>query len=207
MDNPETCAHHNYISRTPVHTGLAWTYKLYRGFYSRLLGSASDSQLSSTYFGSRTRTWSFFFIILVPLGSLAILPLILFQSRSLLRAASMAYARVIGPSLSTSLCCSLLLNSPIYVSASNVCIGPLFRISSSGNASAARPAILSPRSPMSTLSPCRGLNNFLTASRAVRSLAYCRIRADFSSVQVRAGSSLYRPPTFLILTWSTSLTG
>ena len=88
-------------------------------------------------------------------------------------------------------------HAPIYVSASNACIGPLFRIPSSGNASAARPAILSLRSHMSSLSPYQSLNKFLTASIAVRSLAYCRIRADFRSVQVRAGLSLYNHPTYL----------
>ncbi|CAE1268587.1 unnamed protein product [Acanthosepion pharaonis] len=136
--------------------------------------------------GSRARTCSFLFIILVPLGSLATLPLILSQSRSLLRAASMAAARVLGPSFRTSPRSSLSLNASIYTSANRACIGPLFRIASSGKASAAKPAILSSTSSMASLSPCRSLNNFLTASMAVRSLAYCRTRADFSSVQVRA---------------------
>ena len=82
----------------------------------------------------------------------------------------MASARVLSPSLSTSPRSSLALNASIYVSARNACIRPLFRISSTGNASAARPAILSPRSPMSLLSHFRSLNNFLTVSIAVRSL-------------------------------------
>ena len=109
----------------------------------------------------------------------------------------MAAARVLGPSLSMSPLNSLSPNASIYVSASNACIGPLFRISSSGNTSAARSAILSSKSSMASLSPCRSLNNFLTASIAVHSLAYCRIRTDFSSVPVRAGFSLYNPPTYL----------
>ena len=148
------------------------------GPISSLFRSASDSKFSSTSsFGSHAQTCSFFSIIFVPLGSLAILPLILSQSRSLLWAASMA---------------------SIYMSASNACIGPLFLISSLGNANAARPATLSPISPMASLSPCRSLNNFLTASMAMHSLVYCQTRAvDFSCVQVRAGFSLYNPPTYL----------
>ena len=109
----------------------------------------------------------------------------------------MAAARVLGPSLSTSPCSSLSLNASIFTSASDACIWPLFRVASSGNASAARPAVLSSKFSMASLSPCRSLNNFLTASMVVRSLAYCRIRADFISVQVRARFSLYNPPTHL----------
>ena len=84
----------------------------------------------------------FLFHYFDPLGSLAILPLILSQSRSLLRAASMAAARVLGSSLSASSYRSLSLNASIYTSAINACIGPLFRVASSGNTSAARPSIL-----------------------------------------------------------------
>ncbi|CAE1270257.1 unnamed protein product [Acanthosepion pharaonis] len=49
---------------------------------------------------------------------------------------------------------------------------------------------------LSFISPscCCSRSNFLTASMAVRSLAYCRTRADLSSVHVRAGFSLYPPP-------------
>ena len=132
--------------------------------------------------------------MLVPL---AILPLILSLSYSLLQAASMATARVLGPSLRTSPHSSQLLKASIYTSAVRACIRPLFQVASLRNASAARPAILSLRSSMASLSPCRNLNNFLTALMAVCSLAYCWTRADFSSVQVRAVFSLYNPLTYL----------
>ena len=101
-----------------------------------------------------------------------------------------ATARVLGLSLSTSPHSSLSLNASIYTSASNVelpvrgmpvLLGLLFH----------------PNPLLASLSPCRSLNNFLTASMAVRSLAYCQVRADFSSVQVIAGFSLYNPPTYL----------
>ncbi|CAE1310827.1 unnamed protein product [Acanthosepion pharaonis] len=59
--------------------------------------------------GSCSRTYFFLFLVLVPLRTLARLLLILSQSRSLLRAASMAVARVLSPSFRTSpLACSLL---------------------------------------------------------------------------------------------------
>ena len=116
LDNPETCA---YVPHTRPYRSGVGLWNLYRRSHSRLFGSASDSQLSS--FGSHARAWSFFFTILVPLGSLAILPLILSH-----RAASMAAARVLRPSICTSPRSYLSLNASIYALASNACIGPLF---------------------------------------------------------------------------------
>ena len=112
---------------------------------------------------------------------------------------------MLGPSLRMSPHRSLSLNTSIYICQLTACIGPLFQVASYGNASATKPAILSPRSSIASLSPCWSLNNFLTASMTMRSLVYSQTRVDFSTVQVRVGFSLYSPPIYLDTGLTTAL--
>ncbi|CAE1299139.1 unnamed protein product [Acanthosepion pharaonis] len=104
LDNPEPCAQRIYTSSTLARTGLAWIYRIHTAspilVYSDLPPIPNFPLLLRP--GPVPEPAPSFSLSWSPLGSLATLPLILSQSRSLLRAASMAAARVLGPSFRTS---------------------------------------------------------------------------------------------------------